>query len=57
MSDASRSGNPDLKSGIPDGELAGGAMLVGHVDESEVLVARRGTEVFAIGATCTHYGG
>jgi NADPH-dependent 2,4-dienoyl-CoA reductase/sulfur reductase-like enzyme/nitrite reductase/ring-hydroxylating ferredoxin subunit len=32
-------------------------MLLGHVAEDAVLLARRGDEVFAIGASCTHYGG
>ena len=32
-------------------------MLLGHVFGEQVLVARRGDELFAIGATCTHYGG
>jgi nitrite reductase/ring-hydroxylating ferredoxin subunit len=57
MSDASQANNPDLKSGIPETDLADEAMLVGQVGEDAVLLARRGTEVFAIGATCTHYGG
>ena len=57
MSDAGQSSNPDLKSGIPEADLADGAILVGHVGEDAVLLARRGNEVFAIGATCTHYGG
>jgi NADPH-dependent 2,4-dienoyl-CoA reductase/sulfur reductase-like enzyme/nitrite reductase/ring-hydroxylating ferredoxin subunit len=48
---------PDLTSGIPEGDLADGAMLVGQVGDEAVLLARRGREIFAIGATCTHYGG
>src|SRR5205814_3967409 len=57
MSGAGQSNNPDLKAGIPDQALADGEMLVGHVGEEQVLLARRGGELFAIGATCTHYGG
>jgi NADPH-dependent 2,4-dienoyl-CoA reductase/sulfur reductase-like enzyme/nitrite reductase/ring-hydroxylating ferredoxin subunit len=48
---------PDLAKGIPTADLGDGKMLVGHVGDEAVLVARRGTELFAIGATCTHYGG
>ncbi|HET7593871.1 MAG TPA: FAD-dependent oxidoreductase, partial [Stellaceae bacterium] len=48
---------PDLKAGIAAGELADGAMLLGHADGEAVLLARRGREIFAIGATCTHYSG
>jgi NADPH-dependent 2,4-dienoyl-CoA reductase/sulfur reductase-like enzyme/nitrite reductase/ring-hydroxylating ferredoxin subunit len=47
---------PDLAQGLPLTELADGAMIVGHLGGEEVLLARRGEEVFAIGATCTHYG-
>jgi NADPH-dependent 2,4-dienoyl-CoA reductase/sulfur reductase-like enzyme/nitrite reductase/ring-hydroxylating ferredoxin subunit len=32
-------------------------MLLGHVDKDPVLLARRGDEIFAIDATCSHYGG
>jgi NADPH-dependent 2,4-dienoyl-CoA reductase/sulfur reductase-like enzyme/nitrite reductase/ring-hydroxylating ferredoxin subunit len=48
---------PDLSSGIPLGDLADGAMLLGHAEGESVLLARQGEEIFAIGATCTHYGG
>jgi NADPH-dependent 2,4-dienoyl-CoA reductase/sulfur reductase-like enzyme/nitrite reductase/ring-hydroxylating ferredoxin subunit len=48
---------PDLSSGISITDLADGAMLLGHADGEPVLLARRGDEIFAIGATCTHYGG
>jgi NADPH-dependent 2,4-dienoyl-CoA reductase/sulfur reductase-like enzyme/nitrite reductase/ring-hydroxylating ferredoxin subunit len=32
-------------------------MLVGHVGDEAVLLARSGTSIFAVGAKCTHYGG
>ena len=32
-------------------------MLLGHVGADAVLLARRGDDVFAIGAICTHYQG
>ena len=48
---------PDLTLGLATDALADGKMLVGHVGEEAVLLARRGNEFFAIGATCTHYSG
>jgi NADPH-dependent 2,4-dienoyl-CoA reductase/sulfur reductase-like enzyme/nitrite reductase/ring-hydroxylating ferredoxin subunit len=48
---------PDLALGIPAADLADGAMLLGHANGDAVLLARRGDEIFAIGATCTHYSG
>jgi NADPH-dependent 2,4-dienoyl-CoA reductase/sulfur reductase-like enzyme/nitrite reductase/ring-hydroxylating ferredoxin subunit len=48
---------PDLARGIAASDLADGRMLLGHVDGEAVLLARRGAELFAIGATCTHYNG
>jgi NADPH-dependent 2,4-dienoyl-CoA reductase/sulfur reductase-like enzyme/nitrite reductase/ring-hydroxylating ferredoxin subunit len=48
---------PDLGQGIDESDLADGAMLVGHKDGEGVLLARRGSDVFAIGSTCTHYSG
>ena len=48
---------PDLASGIPLADIADGAMLLGHAQGEAVLLARRGDELFAIGATCTHYSG
>jgi apoptosis-inducing factor 3 len=53
----SKPAGPDLTQGIPAGDLPEGRMLTGHVGEEAVLLARSGSEVFAIGATCTHYGG
>ncbi|HXW23648.1 MAG TPA: FAD-dependent oxidoreductase, partial [Xanthobacteraceae bacterium] len=48
---------PDLALGIPLGSVTENAMLVGHVGDDAVLVVRRGEAFFAIGATCSHYGG
>ena len=53
----SESTGPDLTQGVPIDTLAEGAMLAGHVGDDAVLLARRGNEIFAIGATCTHYNG
>jgi apoptosis-inducing factor 3 len=47
---------PDFTTGVCLGEIADGAMLAGHVQGKPVLLARRGEEVFALGAQCTHYG-
>ena len=48
---------PDLAQGIPLSDLADGKMIGGHVGDDAVLLARRGDEIFAIGATCSHYSG
>ena len=53
----SQPSGPDLTQGVSLAKLADGGMLVGHVGDEAVLLTRRGEEVFAIGATCTHYGG
>jgi len=48
---------PDLAQGISLAELPDGAKLTGHVADEPVLLVRRGANVFAIGAHCTHYQG
>jgi apoptosis-inducing factor 3 len=48
---------PDLSAGISASTLADGGMLVGRVGDDEVLLARAGDELFAVGAHCTHYHG
>ena len=47
---------PDLTKGVVLSELADGAMLLGHAYGEPALLVRRGGELFAIGAICTHYG-
>src|SRR6476469_2473787 len=48
---------PDFTRGIPALDISDGGMLLGHVNGEAVLLAKRGAELFAIGATCTHYNG
>ncbi|HEX6030798.1 MAG TPA: FAD-dependent oxidoreductase, partial [Tepidiformaceae bacterium] len=57
MSDSAQPSGPDLAQGIPLSDLGDGSMLLGHVGTEAVLVARRGKDLFAVGATCTHWGG
>jgi len=47
----------DLTQGVAIDTLGDGKMVAGHVGEDAVLLARRGDEFFAVGATCTHYNG
>jgi apoptosis-inducing factor 3 len=48
---------PDLRAGIKATDLPDGRMMTGQVDGEVVLLAHQGGEWFAIGATCSHYGG
>src|SRR6476661_1088212 len=48
---------PDFTQGIEAARLADGAMMLGYANGEAVLLARRGVEIFAIGAVCTHYNG
>ncbi|MBZ9799058.1 MULTISPECIES: FAD-dependent oxidoreductase [unclassified Mesorhizobium] len=48
---------PDLAQGVAVSDLPDGGKLVGHCGDEQVLLVRRGAEVFATAATCTHYGG
>ena len=57
MSGQTELSGPDLGAGIDVNQLAPGDKLLGHANGEPVLLARVGDEYFAIGATCTHYGG
>ena len=48
---------PDLAQGIELAELDDGGKLLGRVGEEPVLLVRRGADIFAVGALCTHYHG
>jgi nitrite reductase/ring-hydroxylating ferredoxin subunit len=47
---------PDLSNGVPLSEFVGETLL-GHVGDDEIVLARSGSEIFAIGAHCSHYHG
>lgn len=49
--------DPDLTQGVHLDHLIDGKMLLGHVGKEKVLLVRRGQDIFAVGAYCTHYHG
>jgi NADPH-dependent 2,4-dienoyl-CoA reductase/sulfur reductase-like enzyme/nitrite reductase/ring-hydroxylating ferredoxin subunit len=58
MSGEQKPTGPDLAQGIDLSDIPDSGMLVGHVGDEGVLLVRNGEDVpFAIGSTCTHYGG
>lgn len=48
---------PDLAAGIEASELREGVPLLGHAHGAPIALVRKGADIFAIGAKCTHYGG
>ena len=46
----------DFDKGVPIASLEDGGMLKGHVRGEPALLIRRGDELFAVAAFCTHYG-
>jgi len=57
MADTPDASKPDFSNGLPFSALADGAPVAGRVGEDDVVVVRRGQDVFAVGAHCTHYHG
>ena len=55
--DQGKLSGPDLSAGIGEEALGANATLLGHAAGEAVLLVRRGGDVLAVGATCTHYGG
>jgi NADPH-dependent 2,4-dienoyl-CoA reductase/sulfur reductase-like enzyme/nitrite reductase/ring-hydroxylating ferredoxin subunit len=47
---------PDLSQGVAIEDFVDGKLL-GHVGEEDVLLVHNGDEIFAVGASCTHYHG
>jgi NADPH-dependent 2,4-dienoyl-CoA reductase/sulfur reductase-like enzyme/nitrite reductase/ring-hydroxylating ferredoxin subunit len=57
MADSDKTRRPNLTEGIAVSALQAGGMVLGRVGDEDVLLARAGDEVFAVGAHCTHYHG
>jgi nitrite reductase/ring-hydroxylating ferredoxin subunit len=49
---------PDLGgTGLAEDDIADGQVVLGHAHGEAVIMVRKGPTVFALGATCSHYGG
>src|SRR4029079_17981076 len=48
---------PDFKSGIDLESLVENSPVLGHFDGEAIILVRQGGDIFAVGATCTHYHG
>lgn len=57
MSQDASQASPDFVEGIAFSSLPDGEPVLGHVGKDEVILVRRGDNVYAIGAHCTHYHG
>jgi NADPH-dependent 2,4-dienoyl-CoA reductase/sulfur reductase-like enzyme/nitrite reductase/ring-hydroxylating ferredoxin subunit len=57
MSESQEQASLDLSKGVAASKLTDGGMVLGHVGEEEVVLARSGDELFAIRAHCSHYRG
>jgi NADPH-dependent 2,4-dienoyl-CoA reductase/sulfur reductase-like enzyme/nitrite reductase/ring-hydroxylating ferredoxin subunit len=57
MTDLKNSANGDFTDGVAVAALPDGGMVQGKLGQEEIILARRGSEFFAVGASCTHYGG
>ena len=57
MADSAANTSRDLARGVTANAIADGGMILGYVGEDQVLLARTGDRLFAVGAHCTHYHG
>ncbi len=48
---------PDLVQGVPAADVPDGGVLLGQVEGQPVLLCRLARDIYAVGATCTHYSG
>jgi len=57
MADQKAPKGPDLSGGTPISSIPDGGSIFGHVGEDQVMLARSGSEWFAVRGLCTHYRG
>ena len=57
MGEAATATGPDFSEGIKLTEIPSEGTIAGRVGDDAVLLSRLGGALFAIGGTCTHYGG
>jgi len=57
VGEAASATGPDFSQGIDLSEIPTEGTVSGRVGDDAVLLSRLGGELFAIGGTCTHYGG
>jgi NADPH-dependent 2,4-dienoyl-CoA reductase/sulfur reductase-like enzyme/nitrite reductase/ring-hydroxylating ferredoxin subunit len=48
---------PDFGTGVSVADVPEGQPVLGHAQGEAVVLVRRGNEAFAVGGSCTHYGG
>ena len=47
----------DFKNGFAISDIPDGASVLGRVDDEDAILVRKGDQLFAVGAHCTHYHG
>jgi len=57
MSEPAALSGPDLAAGVLIASVQEDAPLLGHARGEAVVLVKRGAGMFAVGASCTHYGG
>jgi apoptosis-inducing factor 3 len=57
MSDTKSAPPPDFRKGFALQSLPDGGQVLGRVDTDDAILVRRGDQLFAVGAHCTHYHG
>jgi len=50
MAEGEGTARPDFRNGFPTGDVPDGGMTLGQADGEDVILVRRGRDLFAIGA-------